>query len=235
MEIKKARLGISDLLILISAVCIYFVVGEHYEAGRYKLGIILRTQFAILSGLAFGGMGVCLNHWIKTKRRLDYPGHRLWFCLGLQSLIWLLVTVSGLPTGFSRGSTESNPVEFVTIYVVAFIGSVVLLLFGCKNERWWWRTTFLPIAVLWLQTATGMICALFDVDFPNYLLIPTYPLIVAPILVIISVVCDNRAGLKKDWIHFAGIAIFLLTYLGSRLFMMIVTRFYSMRELMVEM
>ena len=80
-----------------------------------------------------------------------------------------------------------------------------------------------------------MICALFDVDFPSNLLIPTYPLFVAPILVIISVVCDHRAGLKKDWIHFAGIAIFLLTYLGSRLFMMIVTRFYSMRELMVEM
>ena len=101
----------------------------------------------------------------------------------------------------------------------------LLLLYGFSRERWWWRVMYLSLVALFLILSAELLQHLsgFSSPFPSTFERPT--LYLATALLFFIVICDFRIGVKRDWIHFAGIAIFLLFNVGSILFYMILFRY----------
>ena len=215
MEIEKPRFGISDLLILTTSVCIYVAVVEQADPERYefsgKWGIFLKSIFAVFfNGLAFGGMGICFVHWIKTKRLFDHPGYRIWFFSGIQSLTWLSVSGYDWPKTFNHTARDFDPNVYVTIQVLPMIVAALILLYSFSSERWWWQVSYLSVVAHSLTQHAFWLELLAEHPLRSTEPLRFATLVLASTLLIIGVICDDRAGLKRDWIHFTGIALFLL-------------------------
>lgn len=232
VDAEKPRLGIADFLILTTSICIFFAIAE--QGGRpWKWEVFLKSNFAINHGIAFGGLVICFIHWIKTKRAFAQPGYVLWLFSGLISLSFLIIWIFDLTPSIVKGLRPQAAYVLFTMNVLASVVTAVVLLFGFSKERWWWRVTYFSLLALCVLTTTFFLQHLFQ----RYYLIGLLGVSVfgvthlVAILIIISVVCDFRVGLKRDWIHFAGIIAFLLVTEISRLTMMILSKYVPMREL----
>jgi hypothetical protein len=175
-------------------------------------------------------MLICLFHWLKTRRGLDDPGYRLWIHSGLFALANLPIVFFGpIVFGWDPPTMDPNgvpvpippmpglsPFVYVPFIVLVYVGTIGMLLNGFSRERRWWRWTYLYLVALCLIQSAGWLSSFFDTDiflmYEYYTRVPS--LCGAIALLIFSVICDYRAGLKRDWIHCAGVLVFLLFNVG---------------------
>ena len=231
-EVKQPRIGITDLLILTASVCIFFVVIEQ-GGPAWDWEVFLKSQFAILNGILFSGLGICLVQWIRTKRAFDHPGHILWLFCGLVSFSFLIIRIFNLTphivTGLQR---QAANVYFVMVIFASAVATLVLLMRFSK-EPWWWRVTYLSLVTMFVVKCTFYLQQLFEYYFWTKELSASMPLLthVAATCLVISVVCDFRVGIKRDWVHFAGVVVYLLYHEISVLVMKTLLMYVSVREL----
>jgi hypothetical protein len=142
------------------------------------------------------------------------------------------VLAFNLSTTFVGRQINFNASAFVSIHMLATTISVVILVVGFARGTWWWRAMFLSLVALLLADSTLQLLAFFGYVGTAFSLGRMVAIPLASLVLVISVVCDYRIGLKRDWIHFAGVAIFLLMFAFSNVFVAILLRIVPASELL---
>jgi hypothetical protein len=173
-------------------------------------------------GLSLFGLMVLARQKIRGSAWRFEPGHWLLIAAGPYSVL-LLFVIAFQPVG---------PPGFIMVWPDALLGVVVIAstLFLClslQRATWTWEPCLIAV-IAWLLSVLGF--CVWDAgrtlgfwksptSFRAILLIGTSALIVAAVAAFAAVIADIHRRLRRDWLHFCGlatlachIASFLTTY-----------------------
>jgi hypothetical protein len=194
--------------------------------------------------MSLTGASVVVSRWWREKTRPSQPGEWLLLFCAVRFIIGNVMSWQYRIVFRSAGGVDAEAMLYqlglTYVQAITFVLLAALCVFALKQNRWWWKVTFILLASNMIVAAVSQI--LISLYFIGALSNSTGAFVYLNFCVatfsvgsvgwiFICLIIDLFKRIKRSWTHKLGVATILLALVLPPVVNIIATRFLTMKQM----